>query len=123
MDRDSLMALGQTIVALNNRHDMAGLMALYAPRVTSVEAMAPTDGVSPVSRGRRAIEGKWKWWSDNHEVHSAQASGPFLHGEDRIGVIYELDVTHKASGQRMTMKELAIYTIRDGKVVREEFFY
>ena len=30
---------------------------------------------------------------------------------------------NKPSGQRMQMEEAAFYTIRNGKIVREEFFY
>jgi hypothetical protein len=58
-----------------------------------------------------------------NEVHSTKATGPFLHGEDRIGVIFEMDITDKASGNRMQMQELAIYTAKDGKITREEFYY
>ena len=47
-------------------------------------------------------------------------------GDDRFGAIFELDITAKqgpTAGQRMQMKELAIYTVHDGKIAREEFFY
>ena len=32
-------------------------------------------------------------------------------------------VTAKSSGNRMAMDELAVYQVKDGKIVREEFFY
>ena len=58
------------------------------------------------------------------EVHDAKVEGPFLHGEDRFGMIFEMDVTEKASGQRSQMKELGVYTVDGaGKIIREEFFY
>ena len=31
--------------------------------------------------------------------------------------------TEKASGQRSQGKEVAVYTVKDGKITREEFFY
>jgi len=34
-----------------------------------------------------------------------------------------MDVTKKPSGKRMTLDELGLFTVRDGKIVREEFFY
>jgi len=34
---------------------------------------------------------------------------------------FHLDVTQKASGQRMQMEEVGLYTVRDGKVVEERF--
>jgi ketosteroid isomerase-like protein len=123
MTREQLQALGEQIVALNNANDHAALMALYGPRVASVEAMGMPGMEDGIVRGKKAIQGKWEWWMSNNEVHSSKASGPFIHGDDRIGVIFEIDVTDKASKKRVQMKELAIYTARDGKVIREEFFY
>ena len=32
-------------------------------------------------------------------------------------------MTPKASGQRVTMDETALYTIKDGKIAEERFFY
>ncbi len=32
-----------------------------------------------------------------------------------------IDVTDKASGKRAKKSELGIYTVKDGKIVREEF--
>jgi ketosteroid isomerase-like protein len=73
-------------------------------------------------KGLAAIKGKGEWWVANHEVHSATATGPWPHG-DRFIVGFQYDVTNKPSGQRMQMDEAALYTIRNGKIVREEFFY
>lgn len=38
-------------------------------------------------------------------------------------VRFTFDVTIKANGHRMTMDEMGLYTVADGKIVREEFFY
>ena len=38
-------------------------------------------------------------------------------------VIFEIDATEKASGNRTQMKEVAVYHVTDGKISREEFFY
>jgi ketosteroid isomerase-like protein len=32
-------------------------------------------------------------------------------------------VTAKATGQRFQMEEMALYTVKDGKIVGEQFFY
>lgn len=32
-------------------------------------------------------------------------------------------MTNKPSGQRFTMDEAALYTVKNGEIVREEFFY
>jgi ketosteroid isomerase-like protein len=102
--------------------EMAGLDTLYHPDAVSVEAGA-MPGDSPIRTGIDAIKGKHAWWNDNFTVHSTTVDGPFPHGDDKFAVIFEMDSTMKASGQRSTMREVAVYHVKDGLIVREEFFY
>ena len=97
------------------------LATLYADDAVSVEAGMPP-GMDRVARGLAAIKAKGEWWVNNHEVHSAVVAGPWPH-DDRFIVGFKYDVTNKPSGQRMTMEEMGLYEVRNGKVVREEFFY
>jgi ketosteroid isomerase-like protein len=32
-------------------------------------------------------------------------------------------LTPKATGERVTMEEVALYTVKDGKITEERFFY
>jgi ketosteroid isomerase-like protein len=102
------------------RNDEA-LKTLFAPDAVSVEAM-PTSGMPQEQKGIDAIRKKGEWWISNHEVHSASVTGPWPHG-DRFIVGFAWEVTHKPSGERIKMDEAALYTVRDGRIVREEFFY
>jgi ketosteroid isomerase-like protein len=98
--------------------------SLYADDIVSVEAQA-AEGMPAEMHGIDAVRGKNKWWTENHEVHSAAVKGPFANG-DRFAVIYNYDVTPKAGpfeGKRFAMEEVAVYDVKDGKVVREQFFY
>ena len=94
---------------------------LYAEDAVSVEAGAPA-GQDPEMKGLAAIRAKGEWWYANHEVHQVTITGPWPHG-DRFILGFKIDVTPKATGQRFQMEEMALYTSRDGKIVREEFFY
>ena len=94
---------------------------LYANDIVSVEAGAPP-GESAEAKGIEAVMAKGKWWADNHEIHSAACEGPFPNG-DRFIVRFTYDVTNKPSGKRIKMDEGALFTVKDGKIVREEFFY
>jgi ketosteroid isomerase-like protein len=38
-------------------------------------------------------------------------------------VRFTYDVTNKPSGNRMKTDEIAVYTVGEGKIVKEEFFY
>jgi len=98
---------------------------LYSPDIVSVEAMA-MDPMPAEMRGIDAIRGKNQWWFDNHEIHSASAVGPMTN-HDKFAVLFDYDVTSNApgpmQGQRMKMQEVGLYTVKDGKIVREEFYY
>lgn len=97
---------------------------LYDKNIVSVEAMGNADMPAEM-RGIDAIRGKGEWWIANHDVHSAEATGPYVNG-DRFAVDFHYEVTPKTgpmAGQRQTMKEVALYEVKDGKIVREEFYY
>jgi hypothetical protein len=66
------------------------------------------------------VRGKTQWFMDNHEIHDSKVSGPFA-ARDTFVVKFDIDVTDKASKERMQMSEVGIYTVKDGKVSREEF--
>lgn len=95
---------------------------LYAEDAVSVEATAGPDG-SRKTQGRAGIAGKHDWWDATFTVHGGDVQGPFMHGDDRFAVIFEIDAENKQSGERTEMKEVAVYHVRDGRIVREEFFY
>lgn len=101
--------------------DTANLDTLYHPDAVSVEA-ADYTGQGRETAGLDGIKGKHDWWEGAFETHSAKVEGPFLHGDDRFAVIFDVDATEKASGERMPMREVAVYHVADGKIVREEFF-
>ena len=73
-------------------------------------------------RGREAVQAKGEWWMANHEMHAFETQGPFVNG-DQFALIFRMDVTQKASGQRVRMEEVGLYSVRDGKISEERFFY
>jgi hypothetical protein len=92
---------------------------LYGKDIVSVEART-MDGSSPETRGIEGVRGKTDWWLNNMEVHSAKISGPFV-AHDRFVVQYDIDVTDKKSKKRMQISEVGVYTVKNSKIVREEF--
>jgi SnoaL-like protein len=77
-------------------------------------------GESPEKRGIDAVHGKADWWIENMDVHSFKVSGPFV-AHDRFVVEYDVDVTDKNWKNRFQMSEAGVYTVKNGKIVREEF--
>ena len=119
----SAAEVGHKLVELvREGRNLDAINELYAEDVVSVEAMDPPQGERE-ARGVEAAKGKNQWWASQHEVHGASVAGPFPHGDDRFAVHYQYDVTFKPDGTRYTMEEVALYSVVDGKVVREEFFY
>ena len=92
---------------------------LYDKDIVSVEARTQ-DGSSPETRGIDGVRGKVDWWLQNMEVHSFKADGPFV-AHDRFVVQYDADVTDKESKKRFQLSEVGVYSVKDGKITREEF--
>ena len=95
------------------------LDTLYSKDIVSVEARS-SDGESAEKRGLDQVRGKTDWWVTAMEIHNFKVSGPFV-AHDRFVVQYDIDATEKESKKRMQMSEVGVYTVKDGKIVREEF--
>ena len=124
-DLAATLEVGKRLVALcREMKNLEAVATLYSPKIVSIETHG--DEQMPARmQGIDAIRGKNQWWFDNHEVHGAEADGPWPHG-DRFIVRHRMDVTPKVgpfAGKRMQFEEAALYTVRDGKIVQEEFFY
>lgn len=117
--------IGQRLVALCREGKFKeAVEELYSQDVVSVEAVG--DATMPAeSQGIDAVRAKGEWWEANHEVHGCEVAGPFPnHG--RFAVIFRMDITSKIgpmAGQRMQFQEVAVYTVANNKIVREEFYY
>ena len=118
----STLEIGRKYVALvKEGKNETILEELFTKDAVSVEAGAPP-GQDRTAKGLEAIRGKSKWWRENHTVHSAELFGPYPH-DDRFAVRFFYEVTHKPSGKRFPMDEVGLFTVSNGKIIREEFFY
>ena len=118
-----LVRLGQDFVqAMRDRNGIAHVDDAYAAHAESVEAVVPPDRDVRIAKGREAIKAKREDWVASHDIHSLDVDGPYVHPPTRFSVRYQAEVTHKATGRQRTLREIAIYTVEDDKIVREEFF-
>jgi ketosteroid isomerase-like protein len=117
---DTTAAIGTRFVELcyEGKFEEAG-ETYWAEDVVSLE---PMDGPMARLQGKDAVRKKGEWWVANHEVHSAEVHGPYVNG-DQFAAHFAIDVTEKAGGQRRQMKEVGLYTVKDGKIVEERFFF
>ncbi len=124
MSREKLKEIADQLVEnCRTGNEEQGLSDLYDPKAISIEAIAAPGTSSRETAGLEAIQGKHEWWANTFEVHSSEAEGPFLHGDDRFSVIFSFEATNRETGEKVAMKEVAIYTVSQGKIVREEFYY
>jgi hypothetical protein len=119
----SAIEIGTRLVQLcNDGKDHQAVDELYDEKIVSIEGQG-SDEMPARMEGIDAIRGKHAWWYDHHAVHSTKATGPFVgHRDDQFAVEFEMDVTPKG-GDRMQSREVAIFTVKDGKIVQEEFLY
>ncbi|MEM7681387.1 MAG: nuclear transport factor 2 family protein [Planctomycetota bacterium] len=121
----SALQVGKRLVELcgQGKYEEAA-SELYADDITSVEVCGMAGHPAEVN-GIEAVKAKQEWWNENHEIHGGDVKGPYAHG-DRVAVWMSIDVTPKTgpmAGHRHTMEEVCLYTVQDGKIVREEFMY
>lgn len=112
----------ELVAGCREGREVENLGRLYAPDAVSVEG-ADMGGQGAATQGLDGIRAKHAWWEGTHIVHGGAVEGPFTHGEDRFAVIFDMDVENRETGQRMQAREVAVYHVAGGRIVREEFFY
>ena len=114
--------IGQELVGLCRQGKNGdAIERFYSKNIVSVEPVG-SEAMPAATTGIEAARGKHHWWTENMTVHSAEVKGPFL-ADDQFAGYYNYDTTFKPTGKRSTMKEMALYTVKDGEIVREEFYY
>lgn len=95
---------------------------LYADDAVSIEADGMQSGPLGNAQGLAAIRQKGKTFDATVEnIHAVTVSDPSVAGRF-FTVVMGLDATYKEGGRR-EMQEICVYEVRDGKIVREQFFY
>jgi ketosteroid isomerase-like protein len=118
LDMTHDIATDFTTLCRNGDFELAG-EKYWSPDVVSIEAM---EGADAVASGLAAVRAKSEWWYANHEVHSVNVEGPYVNG-NQFTVRFTMDITPKATGERMSADEVGLYTVKDGKIIEERFFY
>jgi hypothetical protein len=116
------LAVGKKLVDFCKTNKVVdAINELYGKDIESREAIE-SPGMPAESRGIANALKKNQQWEETMEVHSSQVDGPFPLG-DRFAVHFKYDATDKKTHKRWAMEEVGIYTVKNGKIVKEEFFY
>lgn len=113
----SLKSVGKQFVEMCNQGKNFDVMrTMYAPDIVSVEGDgAETAGQTPVIH-------KSEVWAADNTILAEKVRGPFFNGPDQFAVHFTFEVTPKATGKRTTLEEVGIYTVKNDKITREQFF-
>src|SRR5437867_3166688 len=95
------------------------MRTLYSPTIVSVEG----DGKETAGQG--PVIKKSEDWVADKTFDGETVAGPFFNSANpnQFTIYFTFDVTPKATGKRITLEEVAIYTVKDDKITREQFFY
>src|SRR3954452_13406866 len=89
------------------------MRTLYAPDIVSVE------GDGKETKGQQPVIKKSEDWVANKIFHGEQVLGPYFNGPNQFAVHFTLDITPNATGERIALQEVAVYTInKDDKIIR-----
>lgn len=86
--------------------------------------IAPLEtGGAPVERrGLAEITGNSDRLTADVEIHRVDIDGPFL-APGQFAVRFTFDATHRPTGERGSTSKMSLYTVGDGRIVREEVYY
>jgi hypothetical protein len=106
-------------LCLEGKNEQA-ITELFSDNARSIEA--------DESMGPKIVEGKEGILAKNQYFHSSLAS---FHGQEisspvvggnHFSISWSIDVTFKGR-ERTQMAEICVYTVENGKIVSEQFFY
>lgn len=92
---------------------------LYDINIVSIE---PDGAADKELKGLEAVVAKGERFNDMvEEFHSMEVSDPLV-ADNFFSCSMKMDITFKGA-PRMTMEEICMYKVANGKIVHEEFFY
>ncbi len=98
--------------------------SLYAPDAVQVEGMQCGE-MPRETKGLPDLRKRAEAWDANTVVHSATVGKPMFYEPDRFACTMGMDCTMKEGPMpgRQLIEEICVYTVKNGKIVRAEFFY
>ena len=108
--------IGKQLVENYNKGKWQINTKLWSPKLIGIE------GGGLAWHGIKNVEAKNKFWSKGNTPLGGVADGPYL-GSTGFAVKFRMDIKDNASGKRTIMEEIGVYTVKNGKIIQEEFMY
>jgi hypothetical protein len=115
----SLDSLARKFVELCNQGKNFDVMEMmYAPDIVSVE------GDGKETKGKGPVIQKSRDWVSDKVFNGEKCVGPYFNGPNQFAVHFTLDITPNATGKRIQLMEVGVYTVnKEDKITREVFYY
>lgn len=61
-------------------------------------------------------------WSEAQRIDDLTIDGPFVTG-NQFALFIDMMITNRANGDSQPFTEIAVFTVRDAKIIEERYFY
>lgn len=92
----------------------------WAEDVVSIEPLARDGAAGSVCRGIEAVRARDLAWFTTHAIEDLSLDGPFVTG-DHFALFMDMLILH--AGRSTPHSQIAVFTVRDGKIVEERYFH
>ncbi|CAN0554915.1 unnamed protein product, partial [Ectocarpus sp. 8 AP-2014] len=93
-----------------------------ASDIVALEPGQPAKSDAAIANGKPAALARLTHWLESNTISELLIDGPFITG-DQFALFIDMEITRHATGIRRPFSEIATYTVRDGHIVEERFFY
>lgn len=94
----------------------------WATDVQSAEPADLSQDIPALVSGREAARRKARARFTEAEIDDLGIDGPFITG-DQFALFLDMLITDPATGKTQPFAEIAVFTVRDGRIIEERFFY
>lgn len=94
----------------------------WAADVRSIEPHDLPDGIAAEVSGIDAARAKTIRWFGSRRIHDLSVDGPFVTG-NQFALFLDMMIEGQPSGADQPFTEIAIFTVRDGQISEERYFY
>ena len=92
----------------------------WAEDVVSIEPYPQADDLDAVCQGIEAVRARNRRWFSTHAIEDLSVDGPFVTG-DHFALFADMLIVH--AGRRTPHSHIAVFAVREGKIIEERYFH
>lgn len=94
----------------------------WADDISSFEPADLPGGIQAFVSGIHAARAKSHAWLTASRIEDLSIDGPFVTG-DQFALFLDMVIVNRTSGTTQPFTEIALYTVRNGQITEERYFY